>query len=350
MGKLPSKLHLPNHFSEESLRLFQQHEIKDLVSIFQKLKSSNSLEKPKNIGLTEEQFAEYFSYPGALRKQIFQVFDRNTDGFIDEEEFIRGLAMCCRGPIDEKLTFVFSMCDLNKDSFVDRDELKLVLSSTAFSSFALLQAVALEEGKISEEHKIKSSKEFDEEVDDMVEQAFQSSDGNGDSLLSFDEFVKWLLDTPEILNIIYSVFEFRNHVEVADVKEELKQRRRTLRHLELTVQETERSSRPNISPKEALYTTPFLSNVEAQVFQGSGTISKQALAKERTPTKEDQVKQLKAKDETLYALIETIIDKEEAEWQLSRLQSENGVLCDRIEVLLRDNKMLKNKIKLQGRK
>ena len=66
----------------------------------------------------------------------------------------------------------------------------------------------------------------------MVNAAFESSDNNNDGLLSFDEFVKWLFNTPEILNIVYSVFEIRNHVEVADVKQELERRRRSIRHLE----------------------------------------------------------------------------------------------------------------------
>ena len=35
----------------------------------------------------------------------YLVFDRNGDGCIDKEEFLKGLAMCCRGPIDEDLFF-----------------------------------------------------------------------------------------------------------------------------------------------------------------------------------------------------------------------------------------------------
>eukprot|EP00943_MAST-04B_sp_MAST-4B-sp1_P001436 g1436.t1 len=161
MGKFQSKIKLSTkNISEQTLRLFKKQELNELIVVFNKLSkikvgegqnSSNRNNSPRKMlsppsrGLNEEQFAQYFSYPGVLRKQIFKVFDRNMDGCIDKEEFLKGLAMCCRGPIDEKLRFVFSMCDLNEDAYVDRAELKNVLTSTAFSSFALLQAVALEE-------------------------------------------------------------------------------------------------------------------------------------------------------------------------------------------------------------
>ena len=317
MGKFSSKLHLPKDVSEEALRLYQQHELKELLVVFEELKNGTPGKQDTSGGLNEEEFEKYFDYPGALRKQIFRVFDRNKDGLIDEGEFIRGLAMCCRGPIDEKMSFVFSMCDLNKDAYVDREELKDVLSSTAFSSFALLQAVALEEGKICEEHAIKTSNDFEEEVNYMVDQAFLSADGNGDNLLSFEEFVKWLLNTPEILNIIYSVFEIRNHVEVAEVKKQLRQRQRSIRHLELTQQEG----------KGIVDTDELKVDISSMDDQ----------------SKEKQVEHLKQQDETLYALIEEIIDKEEAEAEVMTLKTENEAIRERIKELERENAKLKKK-------
>ena len=66
-------------------------------------------------GIDAVTFAEYFAYPGVLKSQIFRVFDTNRDGLIDREEFTRGLALCCRGSLDEKLRFCFDMVDLSGD-------------------------------------------------------------------------------------------------------------------------------------------------------------------------------------------------------------------------------------------
>lgn len=361
MGKFQSKMKLSGGIHEETLRLFQKQELKELITVFNKLSLLNVGEKhvqgtPRKldegrVGLNEDQFAQYFSYPGVLRKQIFKVFDRNGDGCIDKEEFLKGLAMCCRGPIDEKLRFVFSMCDLNEDSYVDKIELKEILSSTAFSSFALLQAVALEEGKISNEHAIKNSNEFEEEINYMVNAAFESSDNNNDGLLSFDEFVKWLFNTPEILNIVYSVFEIRNHVEVADVKQELERRRRSLRHLELKRKlesedeekklglhridsKTKRSSpeEPSMN-KEGKGETGIVNAVEERVEQRYTRL-----------TTEDRVNILKTEDETMYKLIELMIDTEDAQSILAKEKVVNEGLKERINELERQNELLRVKL------
>ena len=309
-----------------------------------------------HVGLNEDQFAQYFSYPGVLRKQIFKVFDRNGDGCIDKEEFLKGLAMCCRGPIDEKLRFVFSMCDLNEDSYVDKVELKDVLSSTAFSSFALLQAGALEEGKISDEHAIKNSNEFEEEINYMVNAAFESSDNNNDGLLSFDEFVKWLFNTPEILNIVYSVFEIRNHGEVAGVKQELERRRRSIRHLELKRKlesedeekklglhridsKTKRSLSTTLSQEDP--STKKEHNGEASIvnFMEDGTEGRRTRL-----TSEDEVNISKTEDETMYKLIELMIDTEDAQSVLAKEKVINEGLKERINELERQNEVLRGKL------
>ena len=366
MGKFQSKMKLSGDIHEETLRLFQKQELKELMTVFNKLSLLNVGDKhaqgnPRkmregHVGLNEDQFAQYFSYPGVLRKQIFKVFDRNGDGCIDKEEFLKGLAMCCRGPIDEKLRFVFSMCDLNEDSYVDKVELKDVLSSTAFSSFALLQAVALEEGKISDEHAIKNSNEFEEEINYMVNAAFESSDNNNDGLLSFDEFVKWLFNTPEILNIVYSVFEIRNHVEVAGVKQELERRRRSIRHLELKRKlesedeekklglhkidnKTKRSLSASLSQEDS--STKKEHNSEAGIANSmeDGTEGRHIRL-----TSEDRVNISRTEDETMYKLIELMIDTEDAQSVLAKEKVINEGLKERINELERQNESLRVKL------
>ena len=105
--------------------------------------------------------------------------------------------MCCRGKLDEKLQFCFSMFDLSGDGFIDKTELHKCLASTAFASFALLQAVAVEQGFMGDDDCLQPT-EFEKEIDTMVEDAFSGSDVNDDGKLSFDEFKRWLLNTPEV--------------------------------------------------------------------------------------------------------------------------------------------------------
>ena len=48
---------------------------------------------------------------------------------IDFEEFITGLALFCRGTMEQKIKMLFDMYDLGSDGFVTRVELKTMLLS-----------------------------------------------------------------------------------------------------------------------------------------------------------------------------------------------------------------------------
>jgi Ca2+-binding EF-hand superfamily protein len=200
MGKSQSTM--STDAMKKARKYFEAHEINDVMSIFQNLQADERLLEGKADGSTHagidiETFGEYFSYPGVLREQIFKVFDSNKDGLIDREEFMRGLAMCCKGSLIEKLEFCFGMFDLSGDGFIDKLELHKCLASTAFASFALLQAVAVEQGFMKDEDCLQPD-QFSKEVDSMVADAFDGSDHNGDNKLSFQEFKRWMIKTPEV--------------------------------------------------------------------------------------------------------------------------------------------------------
>lgn len=47
-----------------------------------------------------------------LAERLFTMFDRKGNDAVDYEDFICGLAICCRGSIDERMRFVFEVYDL----------------------------------------------------------------------------------------------------------------------------------------------------------------------------------------------------------------------------------------------
>ena len=230
MGKAQSRL--PQEAMEKALKYFEAHEINEVLEIFNRLQEDRAQENREagkkgsaggsnrtEHGIDIDTFGEYFSYPGVLREQIFKVFDTNGDGLIDREEFMRGLAMCCRGELEDKLRFCFGMFDLSGDGYIDRSELHRCLASTAFASFALLQAVAMEHGLVLEQSQLIPA-EFEKEVNTMVDDAFRRQDINDDGKLSYDEFKRWICNTPEIIGIVYSVFEMRGHIDMEIVRKQ----------------------------------------------------------------------------------------------------------------------------------
>lgn len=229
MGKLFSKAN-QNGSLRRAGKFFQSYELDEINKTFEQMakdmsdqhKASGGESRTAH-GIDKNTFQEYFPYPGVLRDQIFSVFDTNGDGFVDREEFMRGLAMCVKGSIHDKLRFCFSMFDLDRNGYIEPKELRQCLESTAFASFALLQAVAVETGELNEQDKVntaEASETYGDAITDMVESCFRECDKNNDGVLSQEEFKRWMFTTPEIVQILYSVFELRNHAEVEAIQQE----------------------------------------------------------------------------------------------------------------------------------
>lgn len=221
MGKAFSKI--PQTAQEAAMSQLNSHEVHEIALIFQNLAAADGC-------LDRQAFGEYFAYPGILRAQIFDIFDSNTDGVIDANEFLRGLAMCCRGSMEDKLHFCFSMFDLSGDGYVDRHELKNCLTSTAVASYNLIQAMATDlVGNMADnrENDDVHPTDFEDDIEFMVNEAFDTCDVDHNQKLSIDEFKHFLLQTPEVTAIIYSVFEIRKYVSLDDVAQEFEHGVRT---------------------------------------------------------------------------------------------------------------------------
>ena len=56
-------------------------------------------------GVNKETFLQYMPLNGLLGDRLFNVFDRNSDGYIDFDEFVTGLSEMGRGNIDTKIRY-----------------------------------------------------------------------------------------------------------------------------------------------------------------------------------------------------------------------------------------------------
>ena len=73
-------------------------------------------------------FLQFFPLPvrltqGLWGERLFEKFDTKLLGSIDFEEFIQGMALCCRGSEEERLHFLFTLYDLKSDGLLDKTEL-----------------------------------------------------------------------------------------------------------------------------------------------------------------------------------------------------------------------------------
>lgn len=57
----------------------------------------------------------YHQYPTSLCEadRLFHALDSNKSGRISFDDFVVGLAVCCRGSLEEKMRFLFGVYDMN---------------------------------------------------------------------------------------------------------------------------------------------------------------------------------------------------------------------------------------------
>eukprot|EP00914_Ancora_sagittata_P031496 GHVO01063836.1.p1 GENE.GHVO01063836.1~~GHVO01063836.1.p1 ORF type:complete len:1053 (-),score=201.67 GHVO01063836.1:217-3375(-) len=106
------------------LKHFDTDEIETIRKIYKELAGRSSHQC-----IDRDTFCQFFSLPVLWARRLFKFFDQKSDTVIDYEEFILGLAVCCRGTKGEKTKVLFQMFDLNGDGYIQRDELITMLSN-----------------------------------------------------------------------------------------------------------------------------------------------------------------------------------------------------------------------------
>ncbi|XP_046844041.1 neuronal calcium sensor 1-like isoform X1 [Xenia sp. Carnegie-2017] len=127
--------------------------------------------------LKKEEFAEIYKkyFPSGESSEfaafVFKVFDKNMNGKIEFEEFMIALSVTSRGRLDEKLRWVFTLCDLDNDGYITRAEMLNILESI---------------------HKMTSDTGIlkMDTAEKRVNKIFDSMDKNKDDRLSLEEFLE----------------------------------------------------------------------------------------------------------------------------------------------------------------
>jgi Ca2+-binding EF-hand superfamily protein len=141
-------------------------------------------------------FLTYFPLPGLIGERLFATFDSKHTGNIDYEEFICGLAICCRGTLEQKIKLIFQMYDLAGDGSISRPELTTMLNQVPRN----LLHIDEDEGVTSTELNFTN--------EDMVDKAFDECDLNHDGRLSEEQFTLWCERTPEVVEMLESVLPY----------------------------------------------------------------------------------------------------------------------------------------------
>lgn len=70
----------------------------------------------------------YSQLPGIIGERFCSVLDLNGDSYIDLKEFVHGFFKVYYSNLDTKIKLAFDMYDFDKDGFVKKEDIRLVLS------------------------------------------------------------------------------------------------------------------------------------------------------------------------------------------------------------------------------
>ena len=174
-----SDLHLNTKFSKAEIHKWYRNFIKECPSG----------------QLNEEEFKQmyidFFSPGDELRfsKHVFRTFDTNGDGRVDFREFLWSISITSHGTVEQKLTWAFTMYDLDGDGYITREEMLEIVSCMYKMGCTRIHACI---------------NEFGAEItpETHVEKIFRQMDKNMDGKLSLEEFIEGTKLDPAFLGIL----------------------------------------------------------------------------------------------------------------------------------------------------
>ena len=88
--------------------------------------AKRSNEKKK--GINKITFSKYYELPGLINERLFQVFDRDNNGYLDGKEFINGMIILFTESFSTLTKFIFTFYDFDQDGLITREDVRVVLS------------------------------------------------------------------------------------------------------------------------------------------------------------------------------------------------------------------------------
>jgi Ca2+-binding EF-hand superfamily protein len=143
--------------------------------------SVNSVVVEAGSGMSQSQFtSQVFGSPFApsVARALFGLFDVKEKKELSEDDFVIGMAIFTRGTVEEKLEWLFSFYDLDRDGVVNRFDIKSMLTVDLITS----ALPPLEIGK---------------HIDQIASEAVPV-DGQG---LAFADFCEWIRSRKNLLSL-----------------------------------------------------------------------------------------------------------------------------------------------------
>ncbi|RXG56477.1 EF-hand calcium-binding domain-containing protein 1 [Armadillidium vulgare] len=181
---MKSKLYKGHASSTEKLsRLshFTIEEVEALINMYNKITGS----KVMDTSVMRDVLHAIFQLSNELLiERVCQVFDKDQDGLISEEEFVSGLSVFLKGTLEEKIKYCFSVYDHNGDQMVSKEEIQQQLKSFVIN--------------------IPSGEEYFDIIKDLVDFVLRRLDNDRDGRVSYDDYAASVISEPLLMEVLGS--------------------------------------------------------------------------------------------------------------------------------------------------
>uniref|UniRef100_A0A3P9MY90 Kv channel interacting protein 1 b n=1 Tax=Poecilia reticulata TaxID=8081 RepID=A0A3P9MY90_POERE len=112
------------------------------------------------------------TYASMYAHYLFNAFDTTSNGSIKFKDFVVGLSILLRGTLREKLEWTFHLYDINRDGYINREEMTEIVRAI-YDMMGKYTYPALK-GDVPQQH---------------VDAFFQKMDKNKDGVVTMEEFI-----------------------------------------------------------------------------------------------------------------------------------------------------------------